>query len=128
MKIAPKIIVFTYNKAKFIEFNKDYENNDNRFYSFGGIGIKFDDIKEFLNDKINQTVNNNIPENHEHQINSPNPTNNLNQTQLTFEYINCLEKLVLPLFFKSLIDNASTENMEKYTSSLYNNYSKEVIK
>ena len=30
--------------------------------------------------------------------------NNTNEIQLTFEYIDCKEKLMLPLFFKALID------------------------
>ena len=44
--------------------------------------------------------------------------------QLTFEYIDKKEKLLLPLFFKTLIDNISNNNMERYTSSLYDEYSK----
>ena len=44
--------------------------------------------------------------------------------QLTFEYIDSIEKLTIPIFFKSLIDNASIDNMDEYTNSLYNDYSK----
>ena len=40
--------------------------------------------------------------------------NKSEEAQLTFEYIDKKEKLVLPLFFKALIDNASNENIEKY--------------
>ena len=43
--------------------------------------------------------------------------------QLTFEYIDSKEKLLLPMFFKTLIDKISYENMEKYTKSLYILYS-----
>ena len=35
-----------------------------------------------------------------------------------------MEKLTLPIFFKSLIDNASIDKMDEYTNSLYNTYSK----
>ena len=45
-------------------------------------------------------------------------------SQLTFEYIDKKEKLLLPLFFKALIDNASNDNMGKYKNLLYNTYSK----
>ena len=45
--------------------------------------------------------------------------------QLTFEYIDSIEKLTLPIFFKSLLDNASNDNMEEYTNFLYNTYSKD---
>ena len=85
---APKIIIFTRNIQKFIEINKDYQNNT--IYS------------ESQLKKINNT----------------------DDVILTFEYIDKKEKLLLPLFFKSLIDNISNNNMEKYTSSLYNEYSK----
>ena len=121
MRIAPKIIVFTYDKKKFIEYNKEYEDKNNRFYNFSGIAILFSKIKEFLNSQTNQKLNIDISKEFEEErlINS----NKSNQTQLLFEYIDCREKLVLPLFFKSLIDKASNENMEKYTSSFYNNYS-----
>ena len=36
-----------------------------------------------------------------------------------------MEKLTLPLFFKSLIDNTSIDKMDEYTNSLYNDYSKD---
>jgi hypothetical protein len=39
----PKFIVFT--TSKFIEFNKDYENENNRFYNFGGIKKTFNERK-----------------------------------------------------------------------------------
>ena len=48
--------------------------------------------------------------------------NNFN-IQLTFEYIDSKDKLLLPMFFKSLIDSISNENIEEYTKSLYNIYS-----
>ena len=51
---------------------------------------------------------------------------NLNDMlQLTFEYIDNKEKLMLPLFFKSLIDDISKDNLDKYTKELYSTYSKD---
>ena len=50
---------------------------------------------------------------------------NDSDVQLTFEYIDSKEKIYLPMFFKSLIDKIPNENMEKYTKSLYQIYSKE---
>ena len=50
----------------------------------------------------------------------------IDDTQLTFEYIDCKEKLLLPILFKTLIDNNITNiTIEKYNKSLYDNYSKE---
>ena len=44
----PKIIVFTSSRNKFIEFNKDYENENNKFYNFGGIAVAFKQIEDFF--------------------------------------------------------------------------------
>ena len=58
INIIPKIIIFTRNKDKFLESNKDYKNiiNDS-FYNFGGINNNFEEIKKFL---ISQTLDNEI--------------------------------------------------------------------
>ena len=119
MKIAPKIIIFTKNKEKFLENNKDYQNDTDLFYKYGGVERNFKDIKKFLKNK-----NDIIPEKEIKQ----NIVVKSNEVQLTFEYIDCKEKLILPLFFKTLIDNVSNENMEKYTSELYKEYSNNNIK
>jgi hypothetical protein len=52
MCVAPKIIIFTKNKDKFIKNNKEYQSNINLFYKFGGITTKLDEIKKFLRDEI----------------------------------------------------------------------------
>ena len=52
MCVAPKIIIFTKNKEKFIENNKDYQNNINLFYAYGGIATTFNEIKKFLKGEI----------------------------------------------------------------------------
>ena len=48
----------------------------------------------------------------------------LNENELIFEYIDNKEKLMLPLFYKSLLDKTSIKNIEEYTNYLYNIYSK----
>ena len=48
MCVAPKIIIFTKNKDKFIKNNKEYQSNINLFYKFGGITTTLDEIKKFL--------------------------------------------------------------------------------
>ena len=42
--------------------------------------------------------------------------------ELTFEHIDSNQKLALPLFYKALIEKAPTDNIEKYTESLYTKY------
>jgi len=133
----PKIIIFTGNKQRFLGYNEDYEKIENKFYTFGGIATIIDEIIDFLNKKYNYIINDlffisqmnqNDSNNNSISIINQNESkeikNNLD-VQLTFEYIDSKEKLILPLTFKALIDKMSNENMEEYTKFLYNIYSKE---
>ena len=106
MCVAPKIIIFTRNKLTFLKSNKDYQNN--KFYNFGGVVDTFQEVVKLLRSESELKKK----------------INNADDVQLTFEYIDKKEKLFLPLFFKTLIDNISNNNMEKYTSSLYDEFSK----
>ena len=125
MYITPKIIVFTGSKENFIELNKNYENKDNKFYTFGGIAVGFSQIKTFLN-ADNESKNNLLSD---FQILSSDFSNDqieqkMEETKLIIEYIDNKEKLLLPLFFKSLI-NVGGDDIDKYTKTLFNEYSKE---
>ena len=88
--IIPKKVIFTLNKEKFLEKNKNY-NNDS-FYSLGGIQTSFNEIKNFLFHPLSK---NDVEE----------------ENSLTFEYIDCKEKLILHLFYKSLIEITSRDNI-----------------
>jgi len=110
MNVAPKIIVFTNHKQEFIQNNQEFGNDDNKFYKYGGVVTTFNEILKFLEfEKI--------------QIKETKVRESSKEVQFTFQYINNIEDLMLPLFFKSLIDDASNDNMEEYTNSLYNTYS-----
>ena len=141
----PKIIIITTDKEKFIEDNKNYESIiNNSYYKYGGIKSTFKEIKLFLNDDI-------LNPRHLDKltIESINLKNRLiemkelckeisdllkgditklkkkeNNIQLTFEYIDCKEKLELPLFYKSLIDLTEIDNIDNYTKFIYVKYSK----
>ena len=108
MCVAPKIIVFTKNKEEFNKNNKEYRNNSNLFYKFGGIVTTFDEIKQFLKNE-----------------NKSQKMKKTDDIQLTFEYIDSIGKLKLLIYFKTLIDNASIDNLDEYTNLLYNTYSKD---
>ena len=55
--IIPKIIIFTGNKDKFIEYNKNYSNLLNHpFYNLGGIKTSFEEIKQFLLKPLNKKI------------------------------------------------------------------------
>ena len=94
MNVIPKIVVFTSKYNSFIKYNKDYENEDNAFYNFGGIKTAFKDLFDFIkkrdinSDKTSYDINN-LPHQEGKLI-----SNKYNETQLMFEYINCREKLI----------------------------------
>ena len=104
--VVPKMIIFTSNKEKFLEYNKNYNDRDNSFYNLG-IKTSFEEIKNFLDKPLPKPIN---------------ERNKSLENQLTFEYIDCKEKLILPLLYKSLIELTSNDDIEKYTEYLYNKY------
>ena len=122
MYIIPKIIVFTSDRNRFLVFNRDYEKDDNKFYNFGGIAISFEQIEELINSenenksKISEIKNQEL-------ASSLNSLNIYNENTLMYEYIDKKEKLVLPLFFKSIIDNSSNNNTNNFTSLIFDTYS-----
>ena len=106
--IIPRIIIFTRNEEKLVNYNKEI-NYHHPYYNFGGIKTSFDEVKKFI---LNQKGNNSILLNKEEEI------------QLVFEYIDCKEKLILPMLYKSLIDSIPIEKVDNFTNFLYNKYSK----
>ncbi len=108
--LLPKIIIFSKDKEKFIKENQDINFFFNHpFYNSGGIQNSFEKIKSYiLNDKIElEEIN------YEEEL------------CFSFEYIDSIEKLYLPVYFKSLIKLNSTDNYDKFTKYLYEKYSKE---
>ena len=116
MYFSPKIIVFTNNKDNFKETNEEYRNSKNKFYKFGRVANTFGKIKKFLrNERENLMEIENKPKKIKESL----------ATDLIFEYIDEKEKLILPMFFKSLIDGVSNSVIKKYNNYLYNTYSNE---
>ena len=111
MKVAPKIIVFTMNKKSFLDYNPTYNNDDNKFYTFGGIATTFEEVKCFLQNKT-----------------EPEKNNEFEEDQLSFDYIDSKEKLTLPLSFKALIEQTKKENINNYNLSLYKEYYNKINK
>ena len=106
--IIPKIIIFTGNKLEFLINNKSYLNIINHpFYNSGGIKTNFDEIKEFI---LNPVGKKTITLNREDDGN------------LVFEYIDCKEKLLLPMLYKTLIEDTPNNEIEKFGQLLYNTY------
>ena len=58
-------------------------------------------------------------------INNKEKLGDNNNIQLTFEYIDCIEKLELPLLYQSIINITKIDKIENYNEYLYSKYSKE---
>ena len=108
MSIAPKFIVFTRNRDRFLRMSEEFENENNSFFTNGGIATKFKEVKEFLSKEDFAPKNMRMEE----------------EVQLTFDYIDTKEKLVLPIFFKALIDKPLNNSIEKFINSIYLYYNK----
>ena len=129
--VIPKIIIFTKNKDEFLKYNDEHKKYiDDPFYNLGETRIYWKDIKDFILQPLHKKIINN-PKNGEtnlkkddkliNLINKYNQENNLN---LTFEYIDCKEKLYYPILYKSLIEINKNDKIDLFTESLYNKYSK----
>ena len=124
--IIPKIIVFTSEEKK-KALLLDKGNNEifnNPFYNMGGFQIKFEDIKDFLLNKLKNIKfqKENIENNKDIIIKilfEKEAKNNL-----IFEYIDTKEKLVLPLLYKILLENLSLNDKDNFSCDLYDKYNK----
>ena len=135
--VAPKIFIFTKYKDIFME----YHLKNNLFYNSGGIKTELEEIKKSIlleNKKEDKGWINNIFFNNKGIISKLedfkhfilNKINNVEtkqqyNIQMTFEYIDSQEKLLLPLFYKTLVEKTSNKKMDDYTKFLCDKYSKE---
>ena len=90
----------------------------------GGFQIKFEDIKDFLLNKLKNIKfqKENIENNKDIIIKilfEKEAKNNL-----IFEYIDTKEKLVLPLLYKILLENLSLNDKDNFSCDLYDKYNK----
>ena len=110
----PKIIIFTGSKNKFIEFNSDIKDfiND-EYYNLGKIQTFFDEIYEFL---LNSSWKKEI------EVEKINFDLKIGK-ELSFEYIESIEDLYLPTYYKSLIKLDRNENFDVITQFFFNEYS-----
>ena len=130
MNIIPKIIIFTYHKDLFIQNNQLlYENIiKHPFYNFGGIQTNFNEILNFIKEKPKLSLNqelNELRDNIRYEFHD-NAFTQVSFEQMTFEYIDSKEKLLLPLFYKILIEMPfESSDSRYYTLSLYSRFSRE---
>ena len=117
MLFAPKIIVFTSNEKRFIENNEEYKDEENIFYTFGGVATDFQTVKQFIINERKVSFTKIL-----------NKSNIFSNYPLSFEYIDNKEKLYLPIFFKFLIDKIPNVNLEQYTKLLNEKYTQKIDK
>jgi len=116
IKVIPKIIIFTGNKQKFLENNNDLNIKNilnNKYYNLGGIQTNFDEILNFLTTdewKIRPILD---------EIKLDGELSN----ELTFEYIDSFENLLLPRFFRTMIKMDENDNYDELNQYIYNKYS-----
>ena len=105
--IVPKIVIFTSNK-EFLEKNAKIKDIiENKFYNLGGIQTLFKDVYEkFL---IEKTWKKEI------KIENISLNNDIKGEQYTFEYINNILELYLPVFYKSFFKLNEKDNFDELT-------------
>ena len=115
IKVVPKIIIFTGDKKKFLKYNNDSKMKNilnDKFYNLGGIKADYINVYHFLSSDDWRIR----PDIEDIRI-------DLDETEeLTFEYIDSLEALILPRFFRTLIKINRDENFDKLNQYLYNKY------
>ena len=113
--VASKIVIFTKDKESFLENNSKIKDIiDNKFYNLGGIQTLFKGVYEdFLIKKFWKK---------EIKINNKPLNSDINGEQYTFEYINDILELYLPVFYKSLIKLNENDSLDELTHYLYDTY------
>jgi len=94
VSIIPKIIIFTADKNKFLDNNKNYKNY-NSFYKFVGIAGSIDELKDFI----------------------------FNKKLYNFEFLDSKEKLNLSFVYQTLLDKITNVDIKKFTEYAKDKYS-----
>ena len=114
--IIPGIIVFTSNIRKFFRPNEIEEEN---FFSYRGVTDSFDEIKNYLNSqhKIHERL---LLQNQ--QVITYNYRNKPVEEKLIFDQIRDRKDLVLPIFYKVLLDESKPEDNNVFIKAIYDEY------
>ena len=125
--VAPKIILFMSNQEKkTFNFNKEYLRKEFIFFTFVGIVTTIQEIKKFLNNEIApKKLNKQFEIDFFKKVRNKLNLSKSEKNEYIFEIIDKKEKLLLPIDIKLSMESISTEEMENYTTFLYNIYSKD---
>ena len=147
--ICPKIIIFTSNKQKFYEFNKNNKLDlvNHPFFN-SGVVDSYKDLKEFilftnnelyefkdifplLYEKIKKIISQKDEKEEKEEKEEDNPIEEDEQKniQLNFEYVPDRNHLILLLFMSNIIKNPTEDEIDKFNHYLIDEYTvKEIIK
>ena len=103
INIIPKIIIYTWNKWKFISENeKNFPIND-PFYNSGGVVDKLDDVKKFIESSVDQ--------------NEPGFEGN-NDEFFKIQYIKEKNDLILPLYYYDYLKACKEEDIKEFNKTI----------
>ena len=120
--IIPKIIIFS-KRGKIISGNKNMDNIiKNPFFGYGGIHTSFEEIKAIISKEIKTIISEEI-KNKKNQKTKIIKFNKLYfDEEFIFDYIDKKEKLLLPMFYKVLIETKATYSNHVFIENLYNSF------
>ena len=114
--IIPKIIVFTDDNFKLNLKMNYFEFVEDKFYCFGGVTSNFEDIKQFI-------VSDQFYYDYQTDINKSLVFKEKKNNKYIFEFIDDEKKLILPTFYKVLLDTTETTfNNNNFINILWSDY------
>ncbi len=124
IKVIPEIIIFTSNIEKYKKKNGELINED--FYNYGQIYDDFILLNEHLIEKYKDNNENILEINTNHNfinnIENDNDNNNDIEKRLSFDIINDLKNVILPIFFQTLRTESNFINQKIFYNKIYKNY------
>jgi len=120
--VIPKVLVFTSRKAISYLDNGNNEIKNKSFYNFGGFQMLFEDIKNLIVSYANNINFNYQIKEKEKNLMIGILSKEEEHNNLIFEYIDKIEKLVLPSLYKILLNISSNYDNIIFSNQLYNKY------
>ena len=118
--VIPKIVVFTSDNFKLYLKTEYFEFVEDQFFCYGGVTSNFEDIKNFIFSEQNYY-------DYQTDINKSLFLNVKKDNKYIFEFIDDEKKLILPTFYKVLLDTTETTfNNKNFINNLWNKYLKDI--
>ena len=112
LTIVPRIIIFTSNKKRFIDNNKNILPINHTFYNAGGVEDTFSPVKEFILSK--QLLSENYLD--------PNIYEREKEDKFNFELITEKNQLILPIYFPEYIKIPTEKEIQNFNQYMFKNF------